>query len=96
MPTWEPTSSFWRDFARLSPEEQDAFRDAVDKFVADLSNRRFRKGLRVKGVEGAPGIYEMTWAADGRATFSYGPEVHQGEPHIIWRRVGGHAIFGRP
>src|SRR4051812_15750132 len=34
----------------------------------------------------------MTWAYDGRATFEYGDEVHGGQPHIIWRRVGTHAI----
>lgn len=27
---------------------------------------RFRKSLRVRGIEGAPGIVEMTWAPDGR------------------------------
>jgi hypothetical protein len=96
VPTWEPTASFWRDLARLSREEQDAFRTAVEKFVADLPARKFRKGLRVKGVKGASGVYEMTWAGDGRATFSYGTEVKEGEAHVIWRRVGGHDIFGRP
>jgi hypothetical protein len=50
----------------------------------------------VRGIEGAPGIFEMTWAPDGRATFEYGKETTPGEPHIIWRRVGGHDIFGTP
>lgn len=38
----------------------------------------------------------MTWAYDGRATFQYGEEVQSEQPHIIWRRVGTHAIFRRP
>ena len=38
----------------------------------------------------------MTWAADGRATFEYGDEVAEGEPHVLWRRVGTHAIFDQP
>ena len=33
---------------------------------------------------------------DRRATFQYGDEVHTGQPHVIWRRVGTHAIFRRP
>lgn len=33
---------------------------------------------------------------DGRATFMYGPEQIPGEPHIIWRRIGGHDIFDHP
>lgn len=38
----------------------------------------------------------IAWAYDGRATFQYGEELHPGQPHIIWRRVGTHAIFRRP
>jgi hypothetical protein len=50
----------------------------------------------VKGVQGAAGIFELTWAsaADGRATFEYGNSIHEGEAHIISRRVGTHAVIG--
>ena len=97
MPTREVLASFWRDWDRLSAEDQRAFRAAVEKFVEDLRvGRGLRKGLRVKGVEGARGIYELTWAPDGRATFEFGRAVRDDEPHIIWRRIGGHQIFGNP
>jgi len=33
----------------------------------------FRAGLRVNGVQAAPGLFAMTWAPDSRATFSYRP-----------------------
>ena len=70
---------------------------AVQQFVEDLQRgRTFRKGLRVKGIQGAAGIFEMTWAADGRATFEYGSEVTEGETHVVWRRVGTHAVFKQP
>ena len=95
MPTYERLSRFDRDYADLSPEQKVAFKDAVRKFVADLAGSKgFRKGLRVKGVQGSPGIFEMTWADDGRATFSYGNSIREGEPHIIWRRVGKHDVIG--
>lgn len=69
----------------------------VAKFVADLkAGRRPRRGLRVRGVAGYPGIFEITWAPDGRATFDYGEAVHPGERHVIWRRVGTHDIFDNP
>lgn len=42
------------------------------------------------------GVYELTWAPDGRATFEYGPEQRPGEPHIIWRRTGTHEILKAP
>jgi len=38
----------------------------------------------------------MTWAANGRATFQYGPELTPGQAHVIWRRVGTHDVFDRP
>ena len=65
-------------------------------FVAGLVSQSFAPQLRVKRVQGHPGVWEITWAADGRATFSYGAEVIPGHPHIIWRRIGTHDIFRRP
>jgi hypothetical protein len=95
MFAWLPR--FGAEFDQLTPAQQSAFLAAVALFVDDLrASRRFRKGLRVKGVKGAPGIFEMTWAADGRATFRFGEPVRQDEPHIIWRRIGTHDIFKQP
>ncbi|HEX3270763.1 MAG TPA: hypothetical protein VHR15_08940 [Ktedonobacterales bacterium] len=47
-------------------------------------------------MQGHTGVFEMTWADDGRATFSYGTSSVPGEPHIIWRRVGSHDILQNP
>jgi hypothetical protein len=97
MPTREVLAKFWRDWARLSPAQHEQFLAAADKFVADLrAGRGFRAGLRVKGVRGALGLYEMTWAPDGRATFSYGRSVLGKEPHVIWHRIGAHEILREP
>ena len=90
MPTFSQADRFRRDFARLTAEQKAVFRAAAARFVADLPSGRFRPGLRVKGVQAAVGVFEMTWADDGRATFDYGPAVHQGETHVAWRRVGTH------
>lgn len=72
------------------------FLRAVSKFVQDLKAGRFRKGLRVKPYRGAENLFEMTWAPDGRAQFSYGQPVRVGDPHIVWQRVGGHETFHNP
>ncbi len=97
MPTYAWLARFRADVQRLTPSQQAAFLVAVRQFVDDLEEGRgFRKGLRVKGIQGASGIFEMTWAPDGRATFEYGPEVVDGQPHVLWRRVGTHAIFKQP
>jgi hypothetical protein len=97
LPTYQRLPRFDKDFEALSEAERREFRIAVEKFVHDLeSGRGFRPGLRIKGVQGAPGIFELTWADDGRATFQFGPPIKEGERHIVWRRVGKHDIFGNP
>ena len=51
----------------------------------------------MKPVEGAPGIFEMTWSfkgPDGRATFEW--IQIDGTFGVRWRRIGDHSIFRRP
>ncbi len=100
LPTFETTARFDRDVRKLPQPERERFVDTVrNKFVPDVTKGQFRPGLRVKPVQGvkvADGespVMEMTWAPDGRATWQYGDQRREGEPHVIWRRVGGHEIF---
>ncbi|MGW9411835.1 hypothetical protein [Streptomyces diastaticus] len=97
MPTYETLPRFTTDLDRLTPEQRRRFRRTVAAFVEDLrAGGRFRPGLRIKRVRCAPGVYELTWAPDGRATWRYGRAVVAGEQHIVWRRIGGHDIFTGP
>jgi hypothetical protein len=99
MPTFELAPRFERDWRKLTSHQKDAFRKTIrEAFVPDLDapEQPFRPGLRVKGVTAHPGVFEMTWAPDGRATFSYGEERIPGTVHVIWRRIGTHAIFTPP
>jgi len=98
MPTRRVLPSFRRDWQGLTPQQQRTFLAALRQFISDLKTpeKGFHPRLRVKRMQGHPGIWEMSWAPDGRATFEYGDEVHAGEAHIVWRRVGTHAIFRRP
>lgn len=96
MPTFAWLARFGADFDALSDDQQVAFLAVVAMFVADLNTGAFRPSLRVKGVKGAAGVFEMTWAPNGRATFQYGREITSGQAHIIWRRVGTHDVFRTP
>lgn len=97
MPTHDERPQFMREYAGLPRNQKILFLAAIDKMVKDLqAGRAFRPGLRIKGVQGHPGVFEMTWAPDGRATFSYGTSPHPGDVHLIWRRIGGHEIFQNP
>lgn len=97
MPAFERLAGFLRDFDALTPGQKAAFLRAVVMFVADLRDGKgFRQSLRVKKMAGYDDVWELTWAPDGRATFEYGPSAKEGDPHIVWRRIGTHDIFKRP
>ena len=100
----EQTERFAGDRRRLSDDEfrrfwqvvRDEFTGAADRHVTD-PGAAWPVGLRVKPVQHARGVWEMTWSfagPDGRATFEWAQI--DGEPAIRWRRVGGHAIFSDP
>ena len=95
MPTFERLARFDREFRRLSREQQRAFLAMLPVFIAALrkSPPTFPSGLRVHRVQGAAGVWEITFAPDGRATFAYGEDVIAGTPHVIWRRVGTHDVL---
>jgi hypothetical protein len=97
MATHEESARFLNEWERLTPEQQTLFLAAVIEMVEDLSRHSAsRPSRRFKGVQGHPGIFELTWASAGRATFQYGTEKRLGEAHIIWRRIGSHAIVDDP
>lgn len=100
---YQRTESFRGDYGRLSEDERKLFRKALTDFIAAAERKaadpaaKWPKTLRVKDVEGAPGIWEMTWSfsgPDGPATWEW-VEV-DGDPAIRWRRVGNHSIFRDP
>lgn len=97
MPTYQRLPRFDEDWQALAPDQRQRFRAAVARFVEDLeAGRPFRPGLRVKGVQGAGAVMEMTFAPDGRATWQFGTEVKAGEAHVVWRRIGTHDILRSP
>ncbi len=93
MPTHAENARFVREWLRLTPEQKARFKIALDQFIEGLRSGQMAAGLRVKRYQRQQGTFEMTWADDGRALFRYGPEVHSGDPHVEWLRIGTHDIF---
>jgi len=60
--------SFIADYARLSDQERALFKRAVRQMNEAYEQRgeqplpRWPTHLRVRDVEGAPGVFEMTWS----------------------------------
>ena len=100
---FELLASFEADYRRLSATERVLFKTALgafvlacDRFAADPASA-WPASLRVRAVESAPGIWEMTWSfsgPDGRATFEW--DRIDDALGVRWRRIGGHGIFRRP
>jgi hypothetical protein len=98
VPTFERTRRFRREYLALPREQREAFKRALRAFIEALRKKppEFPGPLRVKGVQGHPGVFEVSFGDGGRATFEYGDEVVAGEAHVIWRRIGDHSIFADP
>jgi hypothetical protein len=97
-PTFEITARAAREYGKLTLARQRQFDAARTALVAGLraDPSSLPPNLRVKRVQGHVGVWEISWAADGRATFEYGAERIAGEAHLLWRRVGDHSIFSAP
>ncbi len=97
-PTFSVAARAAREYAKLGPQDRARFTRARLAFVEALraDPSALPPNLRVKRVTGHDGIWELTWAADGRATFEYGAEQAPGEPHVCWRRIGSHSMFSDP
>ncbi len=90
MPTHEELARFLREWAGLTPRQRTLFIAAVMEMVEDLAEHaEFRPSLRAKGVQGYPGIFEISWARDGRATFHQ--ERRCGPARLISSGVGSGA-----
>ncbi len=97
---FERSEPFVADYGRLTEQERSLFRQAVRELNAAFARRQgpglpqWPAALRIKPVQGATGIWELTWSfagPDGRATFEL--VTIDGDPAIRWRRIGDHRIF---
>lgn len=97
------TQSFLGDRDRLSAPEMKIVSDVLPDFVAACDRiaidptAKWPASLRVKDVEGAPGVFEVTFNFTGpdiRATFEW--TQIDGVRAVRWRRIAGHKIFRKP
>lgn len=93
-----------RDLKKLKSEhrrqfqaERTRFLDAIDKLEKINQTLSLPNKFRIKQLRKTEGIWAMTWSfsrPDGRTTFHL--EEIDGEPVLVWRRIGNHDIFKQP
>jgi len=109
---YELSDSARADYKRLTDGEKQIFKEAAlefsaacDRWILDHTTA-WPGSLRVKPVQGAAGVLEMTWSfsgPDGRATWEWCSVLTKGadgvetrEPAVRWRRIGNHQILRSP
>lgn len=105
MPTYESTLRFVNEYERLDDGKQGEFLARLQEFIAALhawedsgmpGHPSFPMHLGVKRMAGRQGIWEFAWSGDGRCTWNYSKSLRQGKCHVVWRRIGTHAIYDDP
>lgn len=77
------TNRFKRSFKKLSPDIKNSFDKQLEKFLSH-PKFPFHESLRIKGIQGRRGIFEMTVTMGIRATWQY---TKQG---VLFRNIGDH------
>ncbi|MBM7787030.1 hypothetical protein [Tenggerimyces flavus] len=95
---------FDREYARLPREHKKLFRAALhEHFLPAVDSGAFTGNppwptrLRIHRIADTS-IYSLTWSftgPDGRATFHLESD-DEGDPVLVWRRIGTHEIYDRP
>ena len=101
---YRSAESFRNDFRRMPAEHQRAFQEVLRKhFLPAVAAGSFSGSPpwptrlwihRLANTE----IYSLTWnfaSPDGRATFHL-DKTEDGDPVLVWRRIGDHGIHDRP
>jgi hypothetical protein len=97
-PTFDRLAQFKRDYAKLTRSERARFREAVKKFIAPFSTTPPDDvpGALVRELKEHPGFYELRFAADARAIYTFGPAIRRGQPHVVWCRIGSDDALDQP
>jgi hypothetical protein len=97
-PTFDRLAQFKRDYVKLTPSQRELFRAAVKKFVAPLSTTPpgdVGQPL-VRELREQPGFFEMRFAKETRAIYTFGTAVRRGQPHVVWCRIGSDDALDKP
>jgi hypothetical protein len=97
-PTFDRLAQFKRDYVKLTPSQRERFRAAVKKFVAPFSTTPLDDVGEplVRELKEHPGYFELRFAKDTRAVYTFGQAIRRGQPHVVWCRIGTDAALDQP
>lgn len=96
-PTFDRLAQFKRDYVHLTPPQREQFRAAVKKFAAPLGTPPGDVGEPlVRELKNHPGFFELRYARDTRAIYTFGVAIRRGQPHVIWCRIGSDDDLDQP
>ena len=90
MPTHEESPEFMKEYLALSDQDQGQVPGCGRTVPRGSAFQTVPTQPACEGFRRLESVFELTWSQDGRALWAYGPEVHEGEPHIVWLRIGTH------
>lgn len=87
---------FWTAYARLPSEIRAKAESAFRLFQRGAEQPPFHPSLRVRKMEGHPGIWEGHITLDYVFTFHIEADSATGETIFVFRNVGTHGIYRKP
>jgi hypothetical protein len=52
--------------------------------------------VRCELLKEHPGFFELRFACDARAIYTFGTAVRRGQPHVVWCRIGSDEAVDTP
>ena len=90
------TEPFWKAYAQLPSQVQERARHAFLLFQEGAQGPPFHPSLRIRKMQGHPGIWEGHVTLEVVFTFHIEEEADTGETVFVFRNIGRHDIYRRP
>ncbi|MCS6845101.1 MAG: hypothetical protein NZ528_12390 [Caldilineales bacterium] len=90
------TQTFWEAYAALPADIKEQARQAFRRFQEGAANPPFHPSLRIRKMQGHPGIWEGHITLHYVFTFHIEEDLDTGETIFVFRNIGTHDIYRRP
>lgn len=93
---YRAAAPFWEAYARLPAEVKKKAEQAFRLFQKGAEQPPFHPSLRIRKMEGRPGIWEGHITLDYVFTFHVEEDPETRETIYVFRNIGTHEIYRHP